>query len=84
MWDKIGLVRTEASLLQAVDLLGQFVPYLWQGLDSIEDYEAANLLNVALLICRSGLWRLGSRGSHYRSDYPDSNSAIAYYDVLRR
>jgi L-aspartate oxidase len=37
--------------------------------------EAGNIHTAALLITRSALARLESRGAHYRTDYPEHDDA---------
>jgi succinate dehydrogenase/fumarate reductase flavoprotein subunit len=66
MWEKVGLVRTEADLLEALAEL--------QALD--KQYQpgygaAKNLLTVARLVTTAALLRRESRGAHFRADYPD-------------
>ena len=66
MWQHVGLVRTEASLLEAL-----------QGLRALqkeyqpEDGEARNMLTVGTLIAAAALLRRESRGAHFRADYTD-------------
>ena len=82
MWEKGGLVRHRAGLEEALNelaLLGrraerarvtagrQYNPG-WQ-----EWLNVQSILIVARLTCASALARHESRGSHYRSDYPDRN-----------
>jgi L-aspartate oxidase len=63
MWERVGILRSRASLTRA---LAEF-----------EQIERAplrpaprNFLTVATLIARSALWREESRGGHYRVDFP--------------
>jgi L-aspartate oxidase len=68
MWDKVGLVRTEASLLGALAELQALDRHYQSG------YGAAkNLLIVGRLIATAALLRRESRGAHFRSDYPDQD-----------
>lgn len=65
MWEKVGLVRDEAGLNEALtelDLLSS--RYLRPA------GEARNLLEVGRLVAAAALARRESRGGHYRSDYP--------------
>ena len=84
MWKNVGLVRNQHTLLTAIKELGSYLPYLWQDLRTRSDFEAANMLMVALVIARSALWREESRGSHYRSDYPQQVESYQRSDVIRR
>ena len=72
MYANVGLIRNEFGLREA--------------LSRIEDLEAAfphagnelrNLLVVGRLIAQAALARKESRGSHYRSDYPATDDALA-------
>jgi L-aspartate oxidase len=69
LWDKVGIIREQAELAQAVCQLGEL---------SIEEpfplkrpcHEARNMLTVARLIAASAMARRESRGAHYRTDMP--------------
>ncbi|HZD95002.1 MAG TPA: FAD-binding protein, partial [Candidatus Sulfotelmatobacter sp.] len=70
MWDKVGIVRTRQGLadtLQRLQAIGEKLPLPI----SRRSGEAANIHTAALLITRSALARLESRGAHYRTDYPE-------------
>ena len=62
-----GVVRDEAGLIRLLDLI--------TGLDA--RYPGALALVSARLIATCALHRRESRGSHYRSDYPQSDAAGA-------
>lgn len=70
MWNKVGIVRSRQSLTEAIQRLqaaGQQLP----PQTSRRNCEAGNIHTAALLIARSALARLESRGAHYRTDYPE-------------
>jgi L-aspartate oxidase len=78
MYANVGLVRNEFGLREA--------------LSRIEALEAAfpragnelrNLLVVGRLIAEAALSRKESRGSHYRSDYPSTDDALAKRSFTR-
>ncbi len=78
MYANVGLVRSEFGLREA--------------LSRIEALEAAfpragnelrNLLVVGRLIAEAALARRESRGSHYRSDYPSTDDALAKRSFTR-
>ncbi|HET9837141.1 MAG TPA: L-aspartate oxidase [Candidatus Angelobacter sp.] len=74
MWNKVGIVRSRQGLSEAVQQLqaaGEKLP----GPDSRRSGEAGNIHTAALLIARSALARLESRGAHYRTDYPEHDDA---------
>ncbi|MGH9570895.1 MAG: L-aspartate oxidase, partial [Candidatus Angelobacter sp.] len=74
MWDKVGIVRNRQDLHQALQLLQSTAERLPER-DSRRHREARNLHIASMLITRSALARLESRGAHYRLDYPDRDDA---------
>lgn len=82
MWEKVGLVRNGKALQAAVDKLitleekvnhvavkgSQAYNLTWQEFLNIK-----NLVSIAMMVTSSALMREESRGSHYRSDFPESN-----------
>ena len=69
MWNHVGVVRSGESLHQAIAELEALHAESPANLDR-RSCEARNLHTVALLIARSALARLESRGAHYRTDCP--------------
>jgi L-aspartate oxidase len=69
MWNKVGIVRTRQGLSDAVHHLQAAAQRLPHSC-SRRNCEARNIHATALLIARSALARLESRGAHYRTDYP--------------
>jgi L-aspartate oxidase len=70
MWSKVGIVRTRQSLTEAIQQLQASAQEL-PPRTSRRNCEARNIHTTALLIARSALARLESRGAHYRTDYPE-------------
>ncbi len=78
MYSNVGLVRSEPGLREALARVGE--------LESATDGRAgelANLLVVGQLIVEAALARRESRGSHYRSDYPQTDAAFAKRSFTR-
>lgn len=74
MWRDVGIVRSRESLQRAVSdlqLLNQSLPH---G-TCRRCCEASNIWQTGLLIAKSALARLESRGAHYRLDYPTHDDA---------
>lgn len=70
MWSKVGIVRSRQSLTEAIQQLQASAREL-PPQTSRRNCEARNIHTAALLIARSALARLESRGAHYRTDYPE-------------
>jgi L-aspartate oxidase len=69
MWSKVGIVRTRQGMNEAVQQLQKIAEKL-PNTYSRRHCEAHNIHTAGLLIARSALARLESRGAHYRLDYP--------------
>jgi L-aspartate oxidase len=63
MWERVGILRSRASLQRALAEFGQIERAPLRP-------APRNSLTVASLIARSALWREESRGGHYRVDFP--------------
>jgi L-aspartate oxidase len=74
MWNKVGIVRSRQSLTEAIQQLQTSAQELPQQ-TSRRNCEARNIHTAALLIARSALARLESRGAHYRTDYPQHDDS---------
>jgi L-aspartate oxidase len=71
MSEGAGVLRSEASLTKTLQTLGE-LSKLTSTEPCIEAWEATNLHLLATVIVKSALLRTESRGSHWRSDYPNS------------
>lgn len=85
MWDKCGLLRNKTDLQEALDLIGKIkendLPRLSvQGpsrrfnVSLVDALEAINMMDLAEIAVVSALMREESRGSHYRTDFPEINN----------
>jgi len=72
MWRHVGIVRTAQGLKCAIGELQRLQSELPPA-TSRRACEARNIHAAGLLIARSALARLESRGAHYRTDYPVHN-----------
>jgi len=78
MYANVGLVRTESGLLEAIARIDEL------SLEFRDDFgELRNLLVVGRLIAQAALDRRESRGSHYRSDFPQTDEAFAKRSFTR-
>jgi L-aspartate oxidase len=78
MYSNVGLVRNERGLREALLRIGE----LDAGFDRAAN-ELRNLLVVGRLVAEAALARPESRGSHYRSDYPQTEEAFAKRSFTR-
>jgi L-aspartate oxidase len=72
MYANVGLVRSDATLRAALARIAAL-----ESAHSQPDNELRNLLTVGRLIAQAALARKESRGSHYRTDYPNLDDAFA-------
>jgi L-aspartate oxidase len=77
MYANVGLVRDDVGLRAALTRIAE--------LESTHAGRGAlrNLLVVGRLIAEAALVRTESRGSHYRTDYPRSDAALAKRSFTR-
>ena len=73
MFAGAGLERSEASLASVADDLDALATRPGDG--SVAALEAANLLTVARALVCAASARTESRGTHARSDHPDTDPA---------
>lgn len=79
MWNKVGIVRNREGLEAALEEIKRIrvedMPKV--GADGPGELagavELVNMLDVAEMVAKSALLRKESRGSHYRSDFPEMN-----------
>ncbi len=69
MWKLVGILRSGKELVSAIEQLKAL------ELPKTDKYgraecELRNMHELALVMAKSALARLESRGSHYRSDFP--------------
>lgn len=69
MWNRVGILRNETGLKEAIELLMGWNPEVLLTC-SVDELEAANMLTVGAAIAKAALNRKESRGGHFRSDYP--------------
>lgn len=70
MWQNVGIIREEAGLKKARQVVDDLYNHIGPGDHELAYYEAVNMLTVARIIVQAALWRTESRGGHFRSDYP--------------
>ena len=76
MWLNAGIVRDQASLDMAMEIImgrEDIQALVLTSRDLIQFLEFRNMRLVAEMICRSALERTESRGAHFRKDFPKEN-----------
>jgi L-aspartate oxidase len=68
----VGVERSGDGLEEATARLDGWIRYLFAfELDHPRAFEVANIVTVARLVAQSALFRTESRGTHYRTDFPE-------------
>jgi len=83
IWDKVGIIRSGKSLLEAADILQAWERLLAKSVDR-PSYELRNLILCGRLMSEAALLRKESRGAHFRSDFPQSLSAWQHHIIFKR
>ena len=76
MWEKVGLVRTGDSLVQALAQLSRWDTQIQGSLHARADLEVKNMIQVARCITEAALGREHSLGAHYREDFPSCKGSV--------
>jgi len=76
MTAKVGVIRDEASLRDALGVIAGLEP------GASTDRHLANMLTTAKLVTAAALARRESRGAHFRSDYPAPDPELAQRSML--
>ncbi|MBI2684717.1 MAG: fumarate reductase/succinate dehydrogenase flavoprotein subunit [Acidobacteria bacterium] len=93
MQDKVGIVRVEDEMQQAIDEIAKlrkraekvFVPgnrEFNNGWHTAMDLP--NLLTVSELIARAAAERRESRGAHFRDDFPEKSAECGKFNIVLR
>jgi L-aspartate oxidase len=72
MWNYAGIVRDAKGLRKGIDALMELQTRLPEPATR-RQWEARNIVENGLLISRSAMARLESRGAHYRTDRPSTD-----------
>jgi L-aspartate oxidase len=77
MWEHVGVVRSEASLVAARQAIARLAADLERFV------EGRNAVTVAHLVIDAAMARTETRGAHARSDYPNTDDALAVRQRIR-
>ncbi|MGH8016267.1 MAG: L-aspartate oxidase, partial [Candidatus Zixiibacteriota bacterium] len=88
MSEKVGIVRSEKRLSEALDSIRGIKEEVERSFElSSAEYELVelrNLVTVAELVTESALWRKESRGLHFMEDYPHPSEEFRRDSILKR
>jgi succinate dehydrogenase / fumarate reductase, flavoprotein subunit len=86
MWTKAGVVRHERGLSLALNRINADLPRVAVSntTDLIRYLELENMRCVAQMVCRAGLERTESRGSHFRNDFPEEDNQKWLKNIVLR
>lgn len=86
MWNKVGVMRHHHDLKQALDQLDENLPRAAVSTPAalIRYLEYENMRCVATMVCRAALERTESRGSHFRSDFPEEDNQKWLKNIVLR
>jgi fumarate reductase (CoM/CoB) subunit A len=79
IWDNIGIIRSRDLLENAISRIHDIESNLKHAhIGSMRNVmrflEMENMILVSKILCESALLRTESRGSHYRSDFPEEDN----------
>lgn len=84
MWRQVGIERDQHSLEDAGRNLLAWEGFLSRlGPFSPEGVEVVNMVQVGAAIAASSLFREESRGTHYRTDFPETDPNWQVHSVLK-
>jgi L-aspartate oxidase len=88
MSDKVGIVRYEKRLKEAVEIIAEIKEEIEEvSMMSPPEYDLVELRNLATaaeLITQAALWRQESRGLHFLEEYPAQSNAFAKDSIIRK
>jgi succinate dehydrogenase / fumarate reductase, flavoprotein subunit len=91
MQDLVGIVRTEAEMLQALDRIHELkLASERVSVDGNREYNSGwhtaldlyHLLTVAEIVAKAALDRKESRGAHFRDDFPEKNKEFGAFNIV--
>ncbi|MCX5633758.1 MAG: L-aspartate oxidase [Phycisphaerae bacterium] len=71
MWRNVGITRSAKPLAEAQEIISFWQRYVLDKVfDSPQGWECQNMLTVCLMMAKAAEARTESRGTHFRSDFP--------------
>jgi L-aspartate oxidase len=84
MGHKVGPVRSNDSLVKALEFFDHWSRLQRYSEETAEGMEVKNMFQVGELVAEAALARRESRGGHYRIDCPDNNKRWQKHIIFRR
>jgi L-aspartate oxidase len=81
MWRNVGISRQGSRLILSARILNLWQRTMFDPTDRA-GYELRNMVLLGRLMVEAALLRQESRGSHFRSDFPESSSEWERHVVL--
>jgi L-aspartate oxidase len=76
MWRNVGIERDQRHLRETEEIIEFWQSYvLDKEFDEPAGWELQNMLTLSRLVSRSALERAESRGTHFRTDFPERDDA---------
>ena len=87
MRKNLGIVREESSLRHGIEELEYYISIADQirydsSVNPYDNYSLTGILALARATLECALERKESRGSHYRSDYPETDSTQSFASLV--
>lgn len=79
MTTKVGIIRSESSLKSALSDLSEIKKKVKENNYEYYNHRLSSVILLAELIAISALKRKGSRGGHFREDFPEMNTDLNYH-----
>ena len=85
MWDKVGILRNEADLKEAKNIIEKMSSEFKRARKCLnrDEYEYRNMLTAARLVIESALNRKESRGAHARVDYKQTEEKGVHSNIIK-
>ena len=76
MWRNVGITRRGKRLAEAAEIIGFWQRYVMDKVfESPEGWQCQNMLTVSMLMAQAARVRRESRGTHFRTDFPQLDDA---------
>jgi len=83
MWRQLGIVRSGPAIQNAIERIDFWTRAVLQlARPEPRTWELLNMLTLSRLMAASAIAREESRGTHYRSDFPETSSSWRAHTIL--